>query len=341
MMIRIICFLAGIGAVGALAHKTISSGDGYASPDAYVTLAAAGLVVALAVAVGHVWRNGHHIIAVGMVLALVAGDVFQFGRTVDQEMQKRAASQAPLVAANTKRAEAVQRVTDAKTTLASLGSASPRLNSAIAGHAAALEAARTDAAKRGCASNCRKTHEASIAAADAGIKNARVAHDARRQAAERNLANAQTALAAMPVKQSASSAAALLGITAVVFNAMLAGLKGAALNVGAIFALAFAGHGTMARADDDDDAPSESARDHVARFALQSYDKTPSGELTLTDARTDYVRWCRATGATPLTLEAFDRELGMLIKSAGLPIETGDAGTVIRGMAPRRLLQAA
>ena len=86
----------------------------------------------------------------------------------------------------------------------------------IAGHAAAFEAARTDAAKRVCAANCRKTHEASIAAADAEIKNARAANDARRQAAERNLARAQAALATVPVKQSASSAADLLGLTAIV-----------------------------------------------------------------------------------------------------------------------------
>ena len=118
---------------------------------------------------------------------------------------------------------------------------------------------------------------------------------------------------------------------------MLAGLKGAALNIGAIFALAFAGHGVTARQTE----PTESAHDQVARFALQSYDKTPDGQLLLTDARTDYVRWCRATGTAPLTLESFDRELVMLIKSANLPIETGEAGALIRGMAPRRLLQAA
>ena len=92
--LRALCFFAGLGALAAMAHKTIAHGSGYASPDAYVTLAASGLVVALAIAVGHVWRNGHYVIALGMVAALVAGDVFQFGRTVDQEMQRRAALQA-------------------------------------------------------------------------------------------------------------------------------------------------------------------------------------------------------------------------------------------------------
>ena len=339
MMLRLICFVAGLGAIAAMAHKTIAHGSGYASPDAYVTLAASGLVVALAVAVGHVWRNGHYVIALGMVAALVAGDVFQFGRTVDQEMQRRAALQAPLIAANLKRSEASKLISEARQSLERLGPTSPRLDAAIASHASALEAARTDAAKRGCASNCRKTHEASIAAANAEIRNARTAHDAERQAAQRALTEAQTAFAAMPAKHSASSAADLLGWSAIVFNAVLAGLKASALNIGAIFALAFAGHGGVARHSQSE--PTENARDQVARFALQSYDKTHDGQLLLKDARTDYVRWCRAVGTAPLPLETFDRELLALIQSANLHIEHGANGTVIKGMAPRRLLQAA
>lgn len=339
MMLRLICFVAGLGAIGAMAHKTITHGTGYASPDAYVTLAAAGLVVALAVAVGHVWRGGNYIIGLGMVAALIAGDVFQFGRTVDQEMQRRAALQAPLVATNIKRTEAVQRVSEVRQKLERLGTSSPRLNAAIASHADALEAARTDAAKRGCASNCRKMHKAAIVAAEGEIRNARTAHDAERQAAQQALTAAQAALVAMPVKHSASSAADLLGWSAIVFNALLAGLKASALNIGAIFALAFAGHGGVARRSEPESI--EPPRNQVARFALQSYDKTPDGQLLLTDARAAYVRWCRAVGTTVLPLEIFDRELSALIQSANLPIEHGTNGTIIRGMAPRRLLQAA
>ena len=110
-------------------------------------------------------------------------------------------------------------------------------------------------------------------------------------------------------------------------------------NVGAIFALAFAGHGGIARQSKSE--PTVSARDQVARFALQNYDRTADGQLLLTNARMDYVRWCRAAGATPLPVETFDKELAGLIKSANLPVENGDAGTIIKGMSPRRLLQAA
>ena len=48
-----------------------------------------------------------------------------------------------------------------------------------------------------------------------------------------------------------------------------------------------------------------------------------------------------AARAAPLPLETFDRELLALIQSANLPIEHGANGTIIKGMAPRRLLQAA
>jgi hypothetical protein len=61
----------------------------------------------------------------------------------------------------------------------------------------------------------------------------------------------------------------------------------------------------------------------------------------LTDARKDYVRWCRTVGVTPVQLEVFDRELSGLIQRASLPIEHGPAGTINNGMAPRRLLRAA
>jgi hypothetical protein len=63
--------------------------------------------------------------------------------------------------------------------------------------------------------------------------------------------------------------------------------------------------------------------------------------LMLTDARKDYVRWCRTVGVTPVQLEVFDRELSGLIQRASLPIEHGPAGTINNGMASRRLLRAA
>ncbi len=340
-MLRLLCFVAGLCALAALAHKTIVSGDGYASPDAYVTIAAAGLVVALAVAVGHVWRNGHYIIAFGMMIALIAGDVYQFGRTVDQEMQRRAAAQAPLVEADSRRTEAAQRVAKAEIVARGIGASSPRLKAATAAHEVALKASRDDASKRGCASNCRKLHESAIAAALAEVQNAHAAIDAQRQAAQIEVDHARAALAAIPVPHSASSAADLLGWSAIVFNALLAALKASALNIGAIFALAYAGHGRISKFKPTVQ-PVANHRDHVARFALDCYDKSASGTLKLAEVRADYVGWCRASGARPLPVGKFEEELASLVSDAKLPVECGEDGRVIiKGMAPRKLLAAA
>jgi hypothetical protein len=75
---------------------------------------------------------------------------------------------------------------------------------------------------------------------------------------------------AIPAKQSASSVADVLGWSAIVFNAVLAGLKASTLNIGAIFALAFARHSIS--------EPTENARDQVATllfhccFSVREFD---------------------------------------------------------------------
>jgi hypothetical protein len=234
-----------------------------------------------------------------------------------------------------------QLVASAERSVQAVGSTSSRLAAAIKAHNAVQEASRADASKRGCASNCRKLHEAAIVTANAEVENARVAIETQRTSAQIELNKARANLAAAPAPQSTSSAAALLGWPAIVFNALLAALKASALNVGAIFALAFAGHGRASKFKSTVQ-PVINHRDHVARFALDCYNKSPSGTLRLSDARADYIGWCQASNAQALPVGAFEEELACLVSDAKLPVECGDGGLVIiKGMAPRKLLEAA
>lgn len=337
-MIRGLCFVAGLAALGAMAHRTIVQGSGYGSPDAYVTLAATGLVICLAVAVGHVWSNGRVFVALGMTLALIAGDTYQFARTVDQEMQHRATLQAPLVAAHRRREMAVERVFTAEQGMATAKTVSTRMQAALAAQAAALAASRVDAAKRGCASNCRKLHEAALLTAARDVTEARHDQDAARQRVTGELASARAALAALPNATPTSSAADLLGWSTDVFNAVLAGLKASAINIGAIFALAFAGHGGRHPARVH---AGEGPHDQVARFALERYLPDAAGEITLAEAWAAYGHWCRACGVSSMPAQVFERELALLAEQAALGLDRDDKrGLVIRGMAPA-LLEAA
>jgi len=291
-MLRFLLGLIGACALVAMMHKTIMAGGGYDHGDVDA-IAATMLVVAMALAIVPIFRDGHWIVGLAVLAALVAGDVARFGRTFVEEMDRMTVLQAPAAEAVKRRSDAEQSFADALSALGAVGSTTPRIEAAKRAKAETEIGVREKTSERGCRRLCAAQLAAQMDSANAEVK---AAHDAlanRHSVAERKVLDTRAALKAAAVPPSVSPAADLIGWSASLLNAALAGLKSVALNLGSISMLAIAGHGLRLSHHPKPAAPKESAREQIARFALDRYQPDTNGQLLLVDAYSDYRRWCK------------------------------------------------
>ena len=340
-MLRIILGLVGAGALVAMMHKTIMAGGGYDHGDAD-TIAWTAIVLACALCVVPVFRSGQWLAGLAVLTALIAGDIGRFGQTFSEEMERITKLQAPAAAAAKRRADAETRLAEAKASLGAIGSTTPRIEAAIRAKSATEQGVRDKTSKGGCRKGCTAQLAAQMASANAEVKAAYAALATRRQAVEARVSIARAALNSMKVPQSVSPAADLIGWSAALLNAALAGLKSIALNIGAIALLAIAGHGlSLSRETTTADA-GENTSEQVARFALDQYEPDSAGQILLTNAYADYRQWCKSEGTRVIPVKDFVAEFDRLAKRAKLQtMRTNDNQVAVLGMAPRRLLQAA
>lgn len=234
-MVRIMAALAGTGILAAATGLLIEANKLTGMHAALVAALAVGLGIG-AVVVGHArWP-----LRIALLAAMLAGELFGLLGTAERIVVARDQAQAPLVAAQKARLDALRRIEQAE--LAALPKPSVRLQTALEAQHEAETAARMKASERGCASNCRALLEAGITAARADVAAARAAVEADQAKAQRELAAARAELAALPVPGSASPLADRLGLEPWVLDLIAAGLLAIGANGLAVALIAWAAH---------------------------------------------------------------------------------------------------
>jgi hypothetical protein len=205
---RVCAAISGCAILAAVTHANVQAGPGYGSAQGWLMLAVAAGVGVSAFVTGRMWGSNRRWLAVGLVLAVAAGEAFTLVGTAERLIAAREATQAPLKA----QASAVEK-------------AATRLATAEAAKRTADAAVRSEAAKPGCKAHC---------AAMLG----QAATDAQAE-----MVAARTALAGVAMPASSAPLADRLGIAPWAFDLMHAGFGSAAANALAFLLLAAGGHG--------------------------------------------------------------------------------------------------
>ena len=360
LIFRATCFLAGIVLLGVAAHATIVAGHGYDAPHSKVILGIALGVATGAIAVGSAWRAGNRWIAVGLIVALVAGELGGMIMTAERIIATREKAQAPLREAQRAKVKAEVRVADALDRLNSFPAASDRIEAALAAQRRADQAVTESAAKRGCRKNCRALLEQKVQLAQAEVVAARAEHKSKRNRLEAELNSARAALNDLPDIASATPLADRLGVPSWAIDLTAAMIMSLAVNGLACFLLALAGHyhgPQSAQAVNSAPPASEPIRmvseppktkraatkrasevkaiapppepvqvatppniEQVDRFAFEELRPDPEGIVRLRDARDRYKSWCESSRETPLSDEQFVDMFAKLVQSARLEV---------------------
>ena len=152
---KTLSMVVGAAILFTTAHVTILATGGYGGSHAYITLAVAAGVAVASILVGRAWAEHRKTLAVGLVIAIAAGEVYALLGTAERLTAAREASQAPLRQAVEARQKLEAKVAKAEAALAALPETSARFQAAMLGKAAADAAVVTKSAERGCAANCR------------------------------------------------------------------------------------------------------------------------------------------------------------------------------------------
>jgi hypothetical protein len=361
MTLRGIAFVVGVALLGTTAHATIIATGGYGSAHSYVTIAIAAGVGVSALAVGAAW-HGRRGLALGLLLAIVAGEAFGLISTAERLVVSREVAQAPLRTAAEDYAKAAKRVADAAAAVAALPATSARLKAATDKKDAADRAATEKSAERGCRENCRQLLQQQVEEAGREVTAARAELVEKATLYKRELDQSRAALAALKAPESATPLADRVGIAAWVLDLLAAALGSIAANGMACGLIAFAGHHRTAPAHQEAASAQQTAPivqretidvtpepktdlSHDRRFALECIRAARSdGEATdIRAIRGAYLQWCEARGITPLPGKELANRLGVMFKGIGVPLEMRD-GSIwavgIRVEEPQQLLAA-
>jgi hypothetical protein len=233
---RIASAVAGLAVLSAITHVNIASGPGYGSAQSTLMLAVAAGVAASALATGAMWQAKRRWLALGLVLAMAAGEVFTLIGTAERLIAAREAAQAPLKARAAERESAAERVAKAEAALA-------KAEATVA----------SEASQPGCRTNCARLLQAAVNSAGVEVKAARAA-----------LAGIETPAESAPL-------AARLGVAPWVLDLVHAGVGSAASNILAFLLLACAAHGHAPPAK----RPPRQRRPVAAKPALEAAEVQP------------------------------------------------------------------
>jgi len=376
-MIRLASVLVGLAILGAAAHVNIAYTGGYNTPHAILTLAvAAGLAVG-SLAVGAAWADRRWAIACVILAALLAGEAFALSSTAERLVAHREAAQAPIREAKERREMAAKRLADAEAALAQAEEAkssdrlakavetrlsarsSDRLRLAEESKVAADRAALEKAAERSCAANCRVLLQDQVARAAAEVSAARAELEALAETASREIKAAEDEIAgryaaaevavkvaradldAARMPPSASPLADRLGVTAWIFDVVVAALGSVSANGLAAGLIAFGGHRPRVRAADD--GPSAPTHGRVDAFAADLLHPRIGSSVGLTQAYRSYSAWCNQNGRTPVSPDIFAEEFAELLKRLGVPVRFNGPVPILLDVAleqPQRSLPA-
>lgn len=225
--------LTGAAILAASTNANILQTGGY-----FTSHAALVATLALGVFAGaRVVGAGAGKIGVFIIVALLAGEMFNFVATGERVVTERESSAAPLMAAKAKRDSAVQRLHD----LESGAISSARLTIAKQAKAAADKAVDAEARDGGCKRICQLKQAEALAASSelkAAIDEAQKLHAEAIEAAREDVATS-------PLPPSATPLADRLGIPAWLLDLIIAGLLSFGSNILAGTLIAFGSHSTV------------------------------------------------------------------------------------------------
>jgi hypothetical protein len=268
---------------------------GYDTPHAVLTLAIAAGVGVGALCIGAAWEARRYGLALAIITAVVAGEVYGFVLTAERLITAREQAQAPLRASKAERAEAAKR-----------------LSTAEAAKRDADAAVVQKAAEKGCRENCSKLLQGQVDAAALEVQKARAATDTKKPLA------------------SPTPLADRLGVPAWIVDVVTAALGSIAANGLGCCLLAFAGHrrrpSVIPKVDTVDvervevvtaSAP-DLLRKHANRFAMDCL-RPSDARARLVDIHRAYAPWCRLHGEEQRQEAQIGATLAALFREAEIP----------------------
>jgi hypothetical protein len=255
--VKILALVVGAAILFTTAHVTILAAGGYGGSHAYITLAVAAGVAVASILVGRAWGEERRALAVGLVVAIAAGEVYAFLGTAERLTAAREASQAPLRLAMEARQKLEAKVVRAEVALASLPESSSRFQAAMQSKIAADAAVVTKSAERGCAANCRLLLQAQADQTNQEVEAARRDMAATKSGLEQAVTDAKTELAVFKAPPSPSPLADRIGWQAWVLDLVMAGLGSLSANGLACLMMVFGSHRKAGPAEAAAGTPSE------------------------------------------------------------------------------------
>ena len=246
---KTLSMVVGAAILFTTAHVTVLATGGYGGSHAYITLAVAAGVAVASILVGRAWGEGRRTLAVGLVIAIAAGEVYALLGTAERLTAAREASQAPLRQAVEARQKLETRVAKAEAAVAALPETSARFREAMQGKAAADAAVVTKSAERGCAANCRLLLQAQADQNQQEVEAARRDMAENRTRLEQAVADAKGELAAFKAPPVPSPLADRIGWPAWVLDLVMAGLGSLSANGLACLMMVFGSHRRSEEAD--------------------------------------------------------------------------------------------
>lgn len=337
-MSRFIFLFVGGLLLSATAHATIVKGGGYGTPDSFIVISIACGVAVGSVGVGLAFAEKRTGLAIGIILALVAGEGYQLLMTGERVIAAREAQQVPLRAANELRSSLQHRITDLEEQEAKL-TTTPRLKTALEAQRKAQMDVGAKAALRGCAKNCRKLLEDARDQANNEVAQARSELTAQQDALAGRLGEDRRKLSALPKLGTGTPLADRLGVEPWTVDILAAALASIAANGLGCLLLALGAHKPQHRAREMAMSVAELPRskphcvvDHVDIFAGNSISARKRGKVRLTEARRAYQQWCAHNDMEPLSPGDFADALAKLVKEAGLSVKFSDGDPLIEGV---------
>lgn len=342
-VLHVIAGVVGIGVLAAMVHTNIMAAGGYETTGAPLLMAlATGLAIG-AIVIGLAFDHGRKVIGSLLIAALVAGELFMLQQTAERTLVHRDQQAAPIRAASDARVKAQARLERTEKTVQGAGE-SERLKQAIAAKTAADQAVTDLAAKRGCASNCRKLLQAKVADAAREVELARAELSIKQREARAELDAARAALAALPAVRSVSPLADRLGVAGWTVDLTSAALASLAINGLAAFLIAFGAPALTGSSSRPTWAKTKAPRDATAeaeQFASLNLRWDENGRVRLEDLRTAYHAWCADKQHNPLPDQEIGRALSALFFARNLTQEHDDEGPFVVGVSMAQPFRAA
>lgn len=308
----------GMLVLGASAYMSIEAVGGLSSEAAPGLVAVALILAVGSAAIGHALAGRHTAIAVAILLGMLAGEVAAIVSTAQRVTASRSATRGPILEAEARRNEALQRLARAEQAVS-------RAEGDIA----------EKAALSGCRANCRQLLQ--------DAKDAAVNERAAARVAVQTVAPPKAS--ATPLSDATGIQQWLLDLIEALSVSLAANLPASAL-IALGVRMGTRRDRTEITVDQSEHtnaaAPSpvtveavvmlpepqtlkRDAAEEAGRFGVARLHPKPNGQMTQRDLRLAYLDWCEEIGVEPLPTSEIAPALGKLFRKAGIKVRDGMA----------------